>query len=134
LNAHLRRRPIRYIGFNGTGYQTRDAFHPCDLAALLIAQMRTGRSNGDRIYTAGGGPANAMSLAQLTAWCDHRFGRHAPAADPEPRKYDLPWVVMDNTRAARDFGWQIEMSLPTILDGIAQHACDRPDWLDVSGA
>ena len=28
VNAHLRRRPLRYIGFNGTGYQARDAFHP----------------------------------------------------------------------------------------------------------
>ena len=33
---------------------------------------------GSAIYTAGGGPANAMSLAQLTAWCDERFG--APCA------------------------------------------------------
>ena len=70
VNAHLRRRPIRYLGFNGTGYQTRDAFHPRDLAALIMAQMRTSRRDGQRVYTAGGGPTNTMSLAQLTAWCD----------------------------------------------------------------
>jgi CDP-paratose 2-epimerase len=73
-----------------------------------------------------------MSLAQLTAWCDDRFGGHAPAVDPAPRMYDIPWVVMDNTLAARDFGWGIEMSLETILEGIAQHANDHPDWLEVS--
>jgi len=134
VNAHLRRRPIRYIGFNGTGCQARDAFHPRDLAALMVAQMRTARSDGKRIYTAGGGPANTMSLAQLTAWCDARFGRHAPAVDPQPRIYDIPWMVMDNTEAASDFGWQIEMSLPTILEGIAQHAENHPDWLEVSRA
>jgi CDP-paratose 2-epimerase len=134
VNAHLRRRPIRYIGFNGAGYQTRDAFHPRDLAALLVAQMRTTRSDGQRVYTAGGGPANAMSLAQLNAWCDERFGRHVPAVDPQQRMYDIPWVIMDNTEAARDFGWGIEMSLPTILEGIAQHAGSHPDWLEVSHA
>jgi CDP-paratose 2-epimerase len=134
VNAHLRRRPIRYIGFQGTGHQTRDAFHPRDLAGLLDAQMRTARPDGQRVYTAGGGPANTMSLAQLTAWCDERFGRHTPAFDPEPRIYDIPWVVMDNSRAANDFGWQIEMSLPTILEGIARHAHDHPDWLEVSRA
>jgi CDP-paratose 2-epimerase len=134
VNAHLRRRPIRYIGFNGTGYQARDAFHPRDLAALLVAQMRTGRSDGQRVYTAGGGPANTMSLAQLTAWCDERFGRHVPSPDPEPRMYDIPWVAMDNTGAAMDFGWHIEMSLPTILEEIAQHANNHPDWLEVSRA
>ncbi|PYV94460.1 MAG: CDP-tyvelose epimerase [Acidobacteria bacterium] len=132
VNAHLRRRSIHYIGFNGTGYQTRDAFHPRDLAALLVTQMRTARSDGQRVYTAGGGPSNAMSLAQLTAWCDERFGCHSPAVDPEPRMYDIPWVAMDNTRAAKDFGWQIEISLPTILEGIAQHAYNHPDWLEVS--
>ena len=116
VNAHLRRRPLRYIGFNGTGYQARDAFHPRDLAALLVAQIRTSRSDGQRVYAAGGGPANTMSLAQLTTWCDDRFGRHVPSLDPEPRMYDIPWVAMDNTVAARDFGWQIEMSLPAILE------------------
>jgi CDP-paratose 2-epimerase len=134
VNAHLRRRPIRYIGFNSYGYQARDAFHPRDLAALLVAQMRTTRSDGQRVYTAGGGPANMMSLAQLTAWCDRRFGRYAPGVDPEPRMFDIPWMAMDNTEAARDFGWKVEMSLLTILEGIAQHASDHPDWLEVSRA
>jgi CDP-paratose 2-epimerase len=134
VNAHLRRRQLRYIGFNGTGYQARDAFHPRDLAALLVAQMRTVRRDGRRVYTAGGGPANTMSLAQLTAWCDERFGRHVPSVDPEPRMYDIPWMAMDNTEVARDFGWHIEMSLPAILEGIAQHANDNPDWLEVSRA
>jgi CDP-paratose 2-epimerase len=134
INAHLRRRPLRYIGFSGTGRQTRDAFHPRDLAALLIAQMGTARSGGPRTYTAGGGAGNAMSLAQLTAWCDDRFGRHVPAIDPEPRKYDIPWMVMDNGAAARDFGWDVETPLSTILEGIAQHAGQHPDWLEISRA
>jgi CDP-paratose 2-epimerase len=133
VNAHLRRRAIRYIGFDGGGYQARDAFHPRDLAALILAQMRTASTDGrQRVYTAGGGPANTMSLAQLTAWCDDRFGPHLPSSDPQPRMYDIPWVAMDNTAAARDFGWQIEMPLPAILENIAQHAMEHPDWLEVS--
>lgn len=132
INAHLRRRPLRYIGFEGAGHQARDAFHPRDLAALLLAQMRTTRAAGQRVYTAGGGVANTMSLAQLNAWCDGRFGLHAPASDPAPRQYDIPWVAMDNTEAARDFHWQLEMPLPAILDEIAQHASAHPEWLEVS--
>jgi CDP-paratose 2-epimerase len=134
VNAHLRRQPMRYIGFHGTGCQTRDAFHPRDLAALLSAQIRTARSDGQRVYTAGGGAANTMSLAQLTAWCDERFGRHVPSADPESRRYDIPWVVMDNAEAARDFGWDIETPLSAILEDIAQHAGKHPDWLELSRA
>jgi len=134
VNAHLRRRPLRYIGFDGTGCQTRDAFHPRDLAALLLAQMRTARATGPRVYTAGGGTANAMSLAQLNAWCDDRFGRHVPSVDPQSRMYDIPWVVMDNAEAARDFGCHIEMPLPKILEEIAEHAALHPDWLELSRA
>lgn len=134
VNAHLRRRPLRFIGFNGTGYQVRDAFHPRDLAALARAQIGTVRRHGQRIYTAGGGLANSMSLAQLTAWCDARFGPHAPTPDPKPRTYDVPWVVMDSSQAARDFGWRIEMPLSSILDGLAQHAAEHPEWLDLSRA
>ena len=134
VNAHLRRRSIRYIGFDGSGFQTRDAFHPHDLAALLLAQMRAPRPAGPRIYTAGGGLANATSLAQLTTWCDERFGRHTPEIDPTPRAYDVPWVVMENSGAARDFGWRIETPLSAILEGIARHAHDHPDWLEVSRA
>ncbi len=134
INAHLRRRPLRYIGFAGTGHQARDAFHPSDLAALLAAQINTSRSGGQRVYTAGGGPSNTMSLAQLTSWCDERFARHAPAIDPQPRPYDIPWVAMDNRDTARDFRWSIETPLPAILEEIAAHAENHPEWLELSGA
>ena len=133
INAHLRRMPIRYIGFNGTGHQTRDAFHPHDLAALLVAQMRTPRTGGQRVYTAGGGPANTMSLAQLTAWCDDAFGRHTPDVELENRRYDVPWVSMDNRDAIEDFDWSIKTPLPAILDEIAAHARRHPEWLETSG-
>lgn len=133
LNAHLRRRAMRYIGFGGTGHQIRDAFHPRDLAALLLAQIDTARKGGQRVYTAGGGPANSMSLAQLTAWCDARFKAFAPAQDLRERLYDIPWVVMDNTDVKRDFGWNIETPLPRMLEEIAVHAEANPDWLERSG-
>jgi CDP-paratose 2-epimerase len=132
INAHLRRSPLRYIGFNGKGYQARDAFHPRDLAALLTAQMKTARAGGQRVYTAGGGADNVMSLAQLTAWCDERFGRHTPAVEFEPRPFDIPWIAMDNRDAASDFDWSLKTPLPAILEQIATHAENHPDWLEVS--
>ncbi|HEV2201373.1 MAG TPA: NAD-dependent epimerase/dehydratase family protein [Bryobacteraceae bacterium] len=134
INAHLRRRPLRYIGFGGTGYQVRDAFHPRDLAALLRAQMSDSRVGGRRTYTVGGGPASAMSLAQLTRWCDARFGHHQPQAEERPRRYDVPWVVMDSRHVANDFGWRCTRPLPHILEEIASHAEQHPEWLELSGA
>jgi CDP-paratose 2-epimerase len=134
IHAHAQRRPLRFIGFDGTGQQTRDVFHPRDLAVLADAQINCRRSGGQRIYCAGGGRDNAISLAQLTAWCDRRFGPHAPTPDPRPRPYDLPWVVMDSSDAERDFQWRVEFPLANILEEIALHAGRNPDWLERSNA
>jgi CDP-paratose 2-epimerase len=133
INAHLRKRPLCYIGFDGTGKQVRDAFHPRDLAALLDAQIRAGRPGPQPIYTAGGGLENSMSLAQLTAWCDTRFGPHSVASDLRGRPYDIPWIVMDSSDAQRDFGWCLETPLGDLLEEIARHAVNHPDWLERSG-
>ena len=39
INAYLRRAPLRYIGFDGAGHQTRDCLHPRDLLPVLQKQM-----------------------------------------------------------------------------------------------
>jgi CDP-paratose 2-epimerase len=128
LHAHAARLRLRYIGFGGCGYQVRDAFHPEDLADLVTAQMRRDPP-ADPIYNAGGGASNAMSLAQLTRWCDDRFGKHQPESDPWPRPYDIPWVVIDSTRISQEFGWAPKCSLSSILEEIAIHVRNNPDWL-----
>jgi len=134
INAHLRRRRLRFIGFGGSGHQVRDAFHPRDLADLLLRQMKTGRRSGRRIYTAGGGPVDAMSLAQLNKWCDGRFGAHAVLGDPSARPFDIPWMAMDNREAHDDFGWTPALSLESICEEIALHAENNPEWLEISAA
>jgi CDP-paratose 2-epimerase len=128
LHAHAARLRLRYIGFGGHGYQVRDAFHPDDLAELAAIQMQRDPP-GDPIYNAGGGSANAMSLAQLTAWCDDHFGKHEPQSDTQARPFDIPWLVMDYGRAARDLGWAPKRSLTCILEEIAIHVRSNPGWL-----
>jgi CDP-paratose 2-epimerase len=133
LHAHAARLRLRYIGFGGCGYQVRDAFHPEDLAALIALQLQR-TPPPDPIYNAGGGAANAMSLAQLTQWCDERFGPHRPEPDTHPRPFDIPWLIMDSSRTRMDFGWTPERDLGSILVEIAAHVHDNPGWLQRSGA
>ena len=91
IHAHRARRPLRYIGFDGTGKQTRDAFHPRDLTALLDAQMSTGaHRRAARLHAPAAGRPTPYRWRRLTAWCDTRFGRISPQADPRPRPYDIP--------------------------------------------
>ena len=133
IHSHASHRPLRYIGFEGRGYQVRDAFHPDDLAALVTVELHRDPP-ANPIYNAGGGIANTMSLAQLTRWCGERFGNIAPAPDLSSRPFDIPWLVMDSARAHADFGWTPQRSLPDILDEIAAHARANPDWLARSKA
>ena len=134
IHAHRSGCPLRYIGFDGTGRQTRDVLHPRDLGSLVAAQMSESRAGGQRVYTLGGGRKNAISLAALNDWCDSRFRPHKPMSDLRPRPYDVPWVVMDNSDAARDFGWKREVALQDLLEEIACHAEANPGWLERSNA
>lgn len=133
LNSHLRRRPLKYIGFGGHGHQVRDCLHPRDLLPLLEKQFAAPRlAATDRIVNVAGGAASAFSLRQLTAWCDQRFGAHPVASDSTPRPFDLPWVVLDHAKATRLWSWQPQTPTRTILDEIATHAERHPHWLDLS--
>lgn len=75
-----------------------------------------------------------MSLAQLTAWCDRRFGPHEPIADGSERPYDVPWLILDSSKALTATTWKPHISLHQILEEIADHAAANPNWLTWCGA
>lgn len=134
INAHRRRRSLKYIGFDGGGHQVRDCLHPRDLVPVLLAQMKAGGKDKTRIANFSGGAANALSLAQLTDWCDARFGQHAVASDAHPRPFDIPWMVLDPALAEKTWNWSPKISWPQVLEEIASHAEQHPDWLEISHA
>jgi CDP-paratose 2-epimerase len=123
--------PLTYLGFEGLGYQARDALHPEDLADLIERQLRAASAAGGT-WNVGGGPANAMSLAQLSAWCRSRFGVRQVGADATRRKWDVPWLILDTARVHGRFGWTPAMAMTTILEQIAEHHQLHPDWCSLS--
>ena len=131
LRAWASDQPLTYLGFDGTGHQVRDALHPEDLADLVEHQLRAA-AGASGIWNVGGGPSNAMSLAQLSAWCADHFGRREVGADRAARRWDVPWVVMDTARARARFGWTATIPVVTILDEIADHHRRHPEWLSIS--
>jgi CDP-paratose 2-epimerase len=131
IHSWAQRRPLKYIGFEGRGYQVRDCLHPRDLVSLLQKQIST-RLAAYRVSNFGGGVANSMSLAQLSDWCAERFGPMEVAADPKPRSFDVPWMVLDSARASNEWDWKVETPIETVLEEIAVHAQSHPDWLEIS--
>ncbi len=133
LNAWLRQRPLKYIGFGGHGHQVRDCLHPRDLLPALVRQLDAPKVLAtDRVANFAGGTASALSLRQLSDWCAAHLGPHTVGADATPRPFDIPWMVLDSAKAARLWQWRPTTPTATILDEIAAHARAHPEWLDVS--
>lgn len=133
LNAWLRRRPLRYLGFGGQGHQVRDCLHPRDLLPVLAKQMTAPKLDSDsRVANFSGGAASAKSLRQLSDWCAAHLGAHTVAADPAPRSFDIPWLVLDAAKAAHLWDWKPATPVAAILEEIATHARTHPEWLDLS--
>ena len=111
-----------------------DCLHPRDLVAAAGEAIRRAHSSpsGDRVANLGGGAASATSLRQLSDWCGGRLGAQAVTADPAPRPFDVPWLVLDPTKAGRLWQWRPQTTVPAILEEIAAHAEAHPDWLELS--
>lgn len=125
-------KPLKYIGFNGNGYQVRDALHPKDLIPLLLQQMSTPSFNGPRTLNLSGGTQNACSLKELSNWCSNRFGERTVTSVPETRAFDVPWLVLDSSLAEKTWHWKPKTNFHAILSEIADQAEARPDWLSLT--
>lgn len=133
INAWLRKKPLKYLGFGGLGHQVRDCLHPRDLLPLLEKQFAAPKlPAADRLANFSGGAVSAMSLRQLSDWCERRFGAHTIVQDGTPRPFDIGWMVLDSAKARRLWGWQATLPTTAVLEEIAVHAEQNPGWLELS--
>lgn len=132
INSWLRKKPLRYIGFGGNGFQVRDCLHPADLLPLMECQMAYGGQDRERVINVSGGSQSARSLYQLSAWCRDRLGDHQVASSSESRPFDLPWLVLDSGLATKVWGWRPTRTTADTLDEILVHGQANPGWLEMS--
>lgn len=130
IHSYREKKPLRYIGFNGSGFQVRDCLHPRDLSRLLELQMQhTQVGERPQVVNVSGGQESAWSLQQLSMWCDNRFGAKKVERDSSMRPFDLPWIVLDSTVARDVWRWQPNISIVDVFTEIAEHAERNPEWL-----
>ena len=132
IHAFREKKALKYIGFNGTGHQVRDALHPKDLVPLLSRQMLEPDWEAPKIINLGGGVENSMSLKELSNWCEDRFGQNEVIASKDERPMDAPWIVMDSNTAQNAWNWSIKTKIEQILEEIGNHAATNPDWLKLT--
>ena len=132
IHSWRRNRPLRYIGFKGTGYQVRDCLHARDLVPLVARQITTPRPDAPRVINVSGGLRQSASLRELSDWCGQRFGPLPVTAEAQDRPFDVPWLVLDSSLAAQIWDWKPQIPLAEIWTEIAENAEENPDWLDAS--
>lgn len=105
--AHHFRRPLRYIGFGGTGKQVRDLLHVDDFCELVASQVRCFERWAGRTFNAGGGLAGSLSLREMTALCEEITGnRMEIPPSPEDRPADVRIYITDHARLTEFSGWR----------------------------
>jgi CDP-paratose 2-epimerase len=132
IHSFKEKNPLKYIGFDGCGHQVRDALHPKDLVPLLSRQLMEPSWDAPKIINVGGGIENSMSLKELSDWCEKRLGPNEVVPTLEQRPMDAPWIVMDSTIAQNTWHWSVKTRLEQILEEIADHADQNPNWLSLT--
>lgn len=135
IHSFREKRPLKYIGFGGNGYQVRDCLHPQDLVPLLEQQFAEPLATAKpRTINLSGGVRNSMSLRQLSEWCEQRFGANTVVQTNTERPFDIAWMVLDAAKAKQVWGWQPQTAIDEVLTGIADFAETQADWCQLSAS
>jgi CDP-paratose 2-epimerase len=128
IAKHYFEQQLAYIGYGGTGKQTRDMLHIDDLYRLIDWELHNlDKVNGD-ILNAGGGVQSSASLQELTKICQEVTGKTIPIKEViENRAADIRLYITDNTNVTEKTGWSPQL-------GIREIVTDIHDWLNENRA
>jgi CDP-paratose 2-epimerase len=119
--AHHYGRPLKYIGFGGTGKQVRDVLHIDDLYDLIKLHISEPGTWDGRTYNVGGGLKVSTSLVELTGLCKRIVGRNVPiSSEPQTSPIDVPLYISDCSRLCADTSWRPRRDIETIIRDLAE--------------
>jgi CDP-paratose 2-epimerase len=117
--AHHFQRPLRYIGFGGSGKQVRDLLHVEDLLDLVDEQLGDPARWAGATVNVGGGAACSLSLLETTELCREITGRITDVKpSSESRPGDVPIYISDCTRLEEFTEWRPRRGPDEILGDI----------------
>jgi CDP-paratose 2-epimerase len=105
--SHAFDKPLRYIGYGGTGKQVRDLLHVDDAAALISEQVGAPELWAGGVYNVGGGAWVSLSLREATDICSSISGNVVDVAtEPRERPGDIPIYISDMTALEVVTNWR----------------------------
>jgi CDP-paratose 2-epimerase len=131
--SHLLGRPLRYIGYGGTGKQVRDLLHVRDLFELLSLELGRMDELSGSVFNVGGGRGVSLSLCETTRLCSDITGRSVPVESvAENRFADVPIYLTDTAKVAALTGWAPRTSAAKIIEEIDGWARERLPALEAA--
>lgn len=128
--AHYFDRPLKYIGFGGSGKQVRDFLHIADLVDLTKLQLEKLETIQGQVFNVGGGVTNSLSLQETTRLCEEISGRRISIeASSEERLGDIPIFITDSRKVMEQLGWQPQRDARQTLTDIYQWIEQQADVL-----
>jgi CDP-paratose 2-epimerase len=123
---HYFGKPLKYIGYGGTGKQVRDMLHVADLCDLVTAQITQFESWEGWLGNVGGGLGISASLLELTGICQRVIGRQVPiGAEIENRQADLRIFLADSSKLFARTDWRprrdVEKIVSDVFDWVRAH-------------
>ncbi len=106
MARHYFQKPLKYIGYGGTGKQVRDFLHVADLLDLIEIQINRLEELKGKTFNVGGGANNTLSLYETTELCQEITGHQVSITPvPETRPGDVPIFVTDSRKVIAATGW-----------------------------
>lgn len=132
---HLLDRPLRYIGYGGTGKQVRDFLHIDDLADLIIEQINNFDNFKGETFNVGGGIDYSLSLCELTALCQESCGQSVPiVSEPNTRTADIRIYLSNCNKLYSKCKWRPKLTALQTVEDITYWVRDNSEKLkDIFG-
>jgi CDP-paratose 2-epimerase len=128
--SFLLNRPLKYIGFDGSGKQVRDFVRAEDVASLVAQQILDPARCDRRIFNVGGGNANAFSLLELSKICRSFFHSDMGVeSSSEERVFDIPYYVTDIRRVEEHWDWSPSVRGRSIVTQVCEWADVHRDFV-----
>ncbi|MBD2178234.1 NAD-dependent epimerase/dehydratase family protein [Pseudanabaena sp. FACHB-1998] len=122
---HYFQKPLRYIGYGGTGKQVRDFLHIDDLVDLVEIQIQSLDLIKGETFNVGGGVSNSLSLLETTTLCAEITGNKIPiTSDTNTRLGDIPIFITDSRKVIEATNWYPKKDAKQTL-------LDIYEWIDL---
>lgn len=122
IYQYLLNKPLSFIGFGGTGIQSRDVIHPVDVFTIIRQQILYPDTLSPRLLNIGGGVDNTISLFELDEYCKNNIQSTTQVKSVfDNRSYDIPFYATDFSCAKKHWNWSPSISTDSILKEILDY-------------